>query len=111
MTKGECKKYLIGSYNINILREFEYSRNRDTVYDSDYTDIHIVDNCSIVEKIDVRLMHEELYKKFDKRLVKLFIDWCNGYTVKELEKKSHIQGLQYQFNKFRKFLNKLMVNQ
>lgn len=109
MKKFETKKfiekefmaYTVRSFQTNVLRYNLYFENskRDS---KEVTSIkkEISDN----ETIDFGLLYKKITTKYSQEYCNIFIDWIDGNTIKELNKKYNRKNCRYIIDKVKRFI-------
>lgn len=107
-TKEVFEKYFCQSFKRNLLREklYHFNSMTDKVYD--FEDVDVYEEKFIESEIDFKLVVEVLKEEFGNELTEIYIDWLNGYKVKELIEKYKIKSCYYHINRMTEFIKNFL---
>lgn len=100
---SEIMHYIVVSFKTNMLRDKTYACNKYRATD-DIETIKVETDSK--NDFDFNLILSSIYKKFGKNYHEIFLDWLNGMTIKELNKKYDKTNMRYVIERIKDFIKK-----
>lgn len=102
--------YFMTAYKTNFVRHKEYAYYK---YKEDCENILDFDSeiTDMSDTLDIDFMYDAIKKHFGSEYTKYFKEWCDGYSIAEIQERYGINDLYYRFKLIKKFIKSYLLKE